>query len=80
MPRRIIFDNAEPVVLREYANESLAALDKAVLAAADIPAMLVHAHYTEVAGNVVQLAVRQQDVKTALEVLGGQPSTNGPNE
>ena len=66
---RVIFDSAEPVVVRQYANESLAALDHAVLAAADIPAILLQARYTEVAGTVVQLAVRRQDVAAALDVL-----------
>jgi hypothetical protein len=66
---RVIFDSAEPVVVREYANESLAALDEAVLAAADIPAMLLQARYSELQPQRVRLAVRRRDLAAALELL-----------
>ena len=71
MRPRVIFDAAEPVVIRQYLTESLAALDEAVLAAGDIPAMLLQNRYGELAGHVVQLAVRRQDVIAALELLDG---------
>jgi hypothetical protein len=66
-----IFDSTEPVVVRQYPNETLAALDQAVLAAADIPAILLGNRYSEVAGQLVQLAVRRHDVAAALELLDG---------
>jgi hypothetical protein len=66
--RHVIFDSTEPVVVRRYANESLAALDQAVLDAADIPTMLLGNRYSEIA-HVVELAVRRQDVAAALELL-----------
>jgi hypothetical protein len=69
MKRRVVFDPAEPVLVREYPNEGLAALDQAVLAAANIPAMLVQARYTDFAAQTVQLAVRRQDLASALELL-----------
>jgi hypothetical protein len=69
MRRHVIFDSTEPVVIRQYANESLAALDQAALSAADIPTMLLQNRYGEGAGHVVQLAVRRQDVAAALDML-----------
>jgi hypothetical protein len=73
MPRRIIFDSGEPVVIRSYPNESLAALDQAVLTAADIPATIRQNPYPVTHQDLmrVQLAVRREDVAAALELLDG---------
>jgi hypothetical protein len=72
MPQRVIYDSAEPVVIRSYPNESLAALDQAVLSAADIPATIRQNPYPITHQDLtrVQLAVRREDVKAALELLG----------
>jgi hypothetical protein len=69
MPRRVIFDSGEPVVIRSYPNESLAAVDQAVLTAADIPAMIYPITHQDL--GRVQLAVRRDDAKAALELLDG---------
>ena len=69
MRRRVILDAGDPVVIRRYRTEALAALDQAVLAAADIPAMLIQNRYSEVAAHVVGLAVRREHVEEALELL-----------
>ena len=72
MKRRVVYDPTEPVVVRAYPSEGLAALDQAVLAAANIPAMLAQRHYSELAGPTVQLAVRRQDLAAALELLDAE--------
>ena len=70
MKERIIYDPGEPVALRRYASETLAALDQAALEAADIPAFIRQNRFTEVEVGMAILMVRRGDVAAALEVLG----------
>jgi hypothetical protein len=80
MRRKVIVDFSEPVVIRRYPNETLAALDQAVLAAADIPAMLLQNRYGETASYGVGLVVRREHVTAALQLLdagGSDPTEHG---
>jgi hypothetical protein len=71
--KRIIYDPAEPVVIREYAHEWLAAPDQAALEAAEIPSILLQSRFGETVDRVVRLAVRREHVATAREVLEDLP-------
>jgi hypothetical protein len=66
---RIIYDPGEPVPIRRYASEGLAALDQARLEASDIPAFIRQNRFTEVDVGAVILVVRRGDVRAALDVL-----------
>ena len=69
MKERVIYDPGEPMPVRKYASEVLAALDRARLEAADIPAFLQHNRYGEVDLGAVLLVVRREHVGTALTLL-----------
>lgn len=69
MSSKLIRDDGEPVLIRQYPNEALAELAKAVLETEEIPAMLMHNRYSDVQGGEVGLVVRRQDVKQALALL-----------
>jgi hypothetical protein len=66
---RVIYDPGEPVPIRRYSSEGLAALDQARLEASDIPAFIRQNRYTEVDVGAVILVVRRGDVRAALDVL-----------
>jgi hypothetical protein len=68
MRTRVIYDPAEPVVLRDYPLEALAVLDQAVLESAAIPSMIRY----DRAGEITQrtfLLVRREHLKEANELL-----------
>ncbi len=69
MRSKLIHDDGEPVVIRQYPSAPLAELARALLEAAEIPSMLVGQSYSEIQPHQVGLAVRRKDVKEALEVL-----------
>ena len=69
MREQVIYDPGEPVPIRRYISEGLAALDRAVLEAAEIPAFIRQNRYSETDVGAVVLVVRRGDVATALELL-----------
>ena len=77
MKERVIYDPGEPVSIRRYASEALAALDQAFLEAADIPVFLRRNRYGEVDLGAVVLVVRREHVQTALKLLD---ETIGPTD
>ena len=73
MRTRVIYDPAEPVVVREYPMEALAILGRSILEAADIPSMIRFNR----AGEITQrtfLLVRREHLKEAQEVLNAPTS------
>ncbi|HEU4995255.1 MAG TPA: hypothetical protein VFT29_10545 [Gemmatimonadaceae bacterium] len=74
MKERVIYDPGEPVLIRSYASEALAALDQARLEAAEIPAFIQQSHYTEVHVGWVSLIVRREHAGEALTLLGSPPT------
>ena len=73
MKKRIIYDPAEPVVIREYPHEWLAAPDQEALEAAELPSILLQSRFGEAGDRVVRLAVRREHVAMAREVLEEVP-------
>jgi len=68
MRTRVVYDPAEPVVVRDYILEAMAVLDQAVLESAEIPSMV----RCDRAGEITQrafLLVRREHLKEAREVL-----------
>lgn len=74
MKERVIYDPGEPVLIRSYASEALAALDQARLEAAEIPAFIQQSHYTEVQVGWVSLIVRREHAREAIAVLRDPPA------
>lgn len=74
MKQEVIYDPGEPVPVRRYASEVLAALDQALLEAADIPAFLRQSHFSETDPRTVLLVVRREDAAAALQLLDSPPS------
>lgn len=73
MKERVIYDPGEPIAIRRYPTEGLAALDKAILEAADIPAFIRHNPYSEVDIGTVLLVVRREHARPALALLDEEP-------
>jgi hypothetical protein len=78
MRARVVYDPAEPVVIRTYEWEGLAMVDKAVLEGAGIPAMVHPTGGGEVARRGL-LAVRREHAADALEILSDQTPADEPD-
>jgi hypothetical protein len=74
MRERVIYDPGAPVPIRRYVSEGLAAVDKALLEAADIPSFIRLNRFGEVDVGVVFLVVRQEHARTALALLDELPT------
>lgn len=73
MLRRFTYDPSEPVVLRQYPAEPLAAVDLALLEAAGIPATLRRESFSELGLPAVSIVVRRGDVDSAREEIDPRP-------
>ena len=70
MRKKTLFDRDRLVSIGEYATEALAALDQALLEAADIPSMIQRDRAGEVRERA-RLIIRAEDLPEAQEVLDG---------
>lgn len=80
--RRVIYDPGQPVVIRNYVWEALATLDKDLLAAEGIPAVIYTTRDGEVGPPMrAQLVVRREHAAEAIEILESMPeSSDDPEE
>ena len=81
MRTRVIYDPAEPVVVRDYQLEALALVDQSILEAADIPSMIRFDRAGEIMRRAV-LLVRRDHLKEANELLSApsSPIEEAPDE
>jgi hypothetical protein len=68
MRSRLIYDRDSLVTFRDYTSEALAALDQAVLAAADIPSIVQRDSGGETRGRV-WLVIRREHLDEVRELL-----------
>jgi hypothetical protein len=74
MRARVIYDPAEPVVIRAYGLEAMAVIDRAVLEAAGIPAVVHATGGFSDSPRGAKLVVRREHSAEALEILSAQPA------
>lgn len=79
MRSRLIYDRDGLVTFRDYTSEPLAAIDQAVLAAADIPSIVQRDSGGETRGRV-WLVIRREHLDDVRELLGptDQPADADP--
>lgn len=68
MRRRVIRDDGEPIVIRQYAWEGMAIVDHDVLEASGIPS-IVRRNTTGEITRSAELLVRREHASQALELL-----------
>lgn len=76
---RVLYDPGQPVPIRRYASEGLAALDLALLLSTDIPAFITHNRYGEVDVGAAVLMVRREHVTAALQLIDATPGADDPD-
>ena len=70
--RRVIRDDGEPVVIREYDWEGMAVFDRDLLEASGIPSIVRRSTMGEITRGA-ELLVRREHRERALEVLDAPP-------
>ena len=68
MRSRLIYDRDRLITFRDYTSEAIAALDQAVLAAADIPSIVQRDSHGETRGRV-WLVIREEHLDEVRELL-----------
>jgi hypothetical protein len=76
MKERVLYDPGQPIPIRRYTSEVLAALDQSLLENADIPAFIHRNRYGEVDIGAAVLMVRREHVAEALQVIDAAPAAN----
>lgn len=76
MKEHVLYDPGQPVSIRRYHNETLAAVDQALLDANDIPAFLQRSTFSEVDPSAVLLLVRREDAPAAIRLLDAPPAAD----
>ena len=77
MRSKLIYDRDHLIAFRNYTSEALAALDQAVLAAADIPAIVQRDSSGELPGPVC-LVIRQEHLDEVRELLDVSEAPGDP--
>lgn len=70
MRSRLVYDRDHLITFRDYLSEALAALDQAVLAAADIPSIVQRDSGGETRGRV-WLVIRHEHLDEVRDLLDG---------